>query len=394
RLSSVTINGSPQATVTLGYDSNDNRTSIISGGSSITATYDVQDRLNSFGGATYTYTSNGELLSKTVAGATSTYNYDVHGNLRTASLPGGVAVEYLVDGLNRRVGKSVNGSLIQGFLYQDDLQIAAELNGAGNLVSRFVYASRPSVPDFMLKNGRTYRLISDHLGSVRLVVDVTSGDIAQRMDYDDFGVVLLDTNPGFQPFGFAGGIYDIHTKLTRFGVRDLDAETGRWTSKDPLLFLGDDPNLYAYAFSDPVNRTDPDGMNPLQDMAKEFVKEKIKKTNIVEEIIKRTTTFVNQIYKKQPVCTVKQKKPKKIVKKTTIKKKTKPKLQFDKDGFPKQSEGSKRDRDAAGIDKAIEVGSKVFDKWGSIVDVVNGGRILIDNPRYALQRVGQNLSKP
>jgi len=42
------------------------------------------------------------------------------------------------------------------------------------------------------------------------------------------GNVINDTNPGFQPFGFAGGLYDPDTRLTRFGVRDYDAETGRW----------------------------------------------------------------------------------------------------------------------------------------------------------------------
>jgi hypothetical protein len=25
---------------------------------------------------------------------------------------------------------------------------------------------------------------------------------------DEFGNVLADSNPGFQPFGFAGGLYD------------------------------------------------------------------------------------------------------------------------------------------------------------------------------------------
>ena len=60
----------------------------------------------------------------------------------------------------------------------------------------------------------------------------------------------------FQPFGFAGGLYDPETGLTRFGARDYDAETGRWTAKDPLLFEGGDTNLYAYALGDPVNRVD------------------------------------------------------------------------------------------------------------------------------------------
>ncbi len=45
-----------------------------------------------------------------------------------------------------------------------------------------------------------------------------------RLDYDEFGRVLLDTNPGFQPFGFAGGHYDPDTQLVRFGARDYDPE--------------------------------------------------------------------------------------------------------------------------------------------------------------------------
>lgn len=69
-----------------------------------------------------------------------------------------------------------------------------------------------------------------------------------------------NTNPGFQPFGFAGGIYDQQTKLTRFGARDYDAETGRWTAKDPIRFDGGDTNLMAYVGNNPVNRTDPLGL--------------------------------------------------------------------------------------------------------------------------------------
>ncbi|MCP4548091.1 MAG: hypothetical protein GY835_16630, partial [bacterium] len=37
------------------------------------------------------------------------------------------------------------------------------------------------------------------------------------------------------------------------------AEVGRWTAKDPLLFLGGSSSLYVYAGNDPVNHVDPDG---------------------------------------------------------------------------------------------------------------------------------------
>ena len=98
----------------------------------------------------------------------------------------------------------------------------------------------------MIKAGVTYRIIADHLGSPRLVINVVNGVIAQRMDYDAFGNVTADTNPGFQPFGFAGGLYDSDTRLARFGARDYDAETGRWTAKDPIGFKGAQSNLFLY----------------------------------------------------------------------------------------------------------------------------------------------------
>ena len=116
-----------------------------------------------------------------------------------------------------------------------------------------------AVPDFMIRGGTTYRIVSDHLGCVRQVVTASTGTITQRIDYDEFGVVALDSNPELQPFGFAGGLYEADTGLIRFGARDYDAEVGRWAVKDPIRFGGGDSNLYGYAINDPVNLFDPDG---------------------------------------------------------------------------------------------------------------------------------------
>lgn len=260
RLSTVTLNGAPQPAVIYAYDNNNNRTGITVGAVTTNATYDAQDRLTQYGSATYAYTANGELQSKTEGAQTTQYSYDVLGNLRNVTLPSATQIEYVIDGQNRRIGKRVNGTLTQGFLYMDQLRVVAELDGSNNLVSRFIHSREGgTTPVYMIRGGTTYRMISDTLGSVRLVVDTATGAIAQRLDYDEFGVVILDTNPGFQPFGFAGGLYDPQTKLTRFGARDYDAQTGRWTTKDPILFAGGDTNLYGYALNNPVNVTDNSG---------------------------------------------------------------------------------------------------------------------------------------
>jgi len=257
RLTQVTKNSTTIASYT--YDSNSNRLSVTNSGGIINGSYDSQDRLTQYGSATYAYTANGELLSKTAGGQTTTYQYDALGNLMAVTLPDGTPIDYLVDGNNRRIGKQVNGALVQGFLYEDGLRPIAELNASNNVVSRFVYATHANVPDYMIKGSVTYRIITDHLGSPRLVIDVATGAVVQRMDYDEFGRVLNDTSPGFQPFGFAGGLYDRDTKLVRFGARDYDVETGRWTAKDPIGFAGGDTNLYGYVRNSPASSIDPEG---------------------------------------------------------------------------------------------------------------------------------------
>jgi RHS repeat-associated protein len=254
RLETVQTNG--VVTEQYSYDQNGNRLTALGG---VTASYDDQDRLLSYGGNSYSYTANGELLSKSNAGGATDYSYDVLGNLMGVILPDGRNITYLVDGQNRRIGKRVNGALERGWLYKDDLNPVAELDSAGNVATMFAYAGKAHVPDYMFKSGTRYRFITDHLGSVRLVVNSSTGAVAQRLDYDAFGRVLLDTNPGFQPFGFAGGLYDPDTGLVRFGARDYDAEAGRWTAKDPIGFAGGDANLYGYVGNDPVNFVDVTG---------------------------------------------------------------------------------------------------------------------------------------
>jgi RHS repeat-associated protein len=256
RLKTVAQNGTQ--TASYGYDANGNRLSLTTPSGTTSATYDAQDRLLTYGTLTYTYTANGELETKTdsATSAITAYQYDAFGNLTRVDLPNGDVVQYLVDGMNRRIGKKKNGTLVKLWLYSDALHPIEELDGSGNLLSRFIYASGKNSPDFMVQNNIEYRILSDQLGSPRLVANASTGAIVQRMREDEFGNVVEDTSPGDTPFGFAGGLYDADTGLVRFGARDYDPVVGRWISKDPIRFDGGQANIYAYVNNDPINAVD------------------------------------------------------------------------------------------------------------------------------------------
>jgi len=243
-------------TYSYGYDLNGNHSNY----NGLAGTYDDQDRLTQLATTTFSYTDNGDLTSKVENGTdTTVYEYDAIGNLRSVTLPSSQEITYIIDGQNRRVGKEVDGTPVQGFLYKDALNPIAELDGTKQVVSTFIYAEKPFVPSYMVKDGQSYKIVSDQVGSVRLVINTTTGIVAQRMDYDPFGNVLVDSNPGFQPFGFQGGLYDPDTGLTRFGARDYSPEMGRWTCKDPLGIFGGEASLYRFNGNNPLHTIDPTG---------------------------------------------------------------------------------------------------------------------------------------
>ena len=266
RLAEIRRNG--QVVASYQYDSAGNRLTYTGQNGTLAGSYDAQDRLLSYGNTSFAYSPSGALLQTATSTDTTRFGYDELGELKSASLPSGDQIQYVLDGAGRRIGKKKNGTLVQGFLYQGTRAVA-ELDGSNQVVSEFVYGTKLNVPDYIVKGSSTYGVVSDNLGSVRLVVDLSNGSVVQRLDYDEFGNITLNTNPGFQPFAFAGGIYDVDTKLTRLGVRDYDAATGRFTTKDPLGFDAD-LNSYRYAGDDPVNVLDPIGMDGFWDGVARF----------------------------------------------------------------------------------------------------------------------------
>ena len=269
------------------YDNHGNRISAFSQGKYIQASYDSEDRLIRYGDYHFEYNENGDIEGKVkhtkiypkvrwlprwwipwlkrigyfrprIKTERTGYRYDSLGNLVYVKFPSRKKVEYIVDGKSRRIGKKVNGRFVEKYIYQSQTQIVGMEDHKSELTT-FVYADQAHSPSLMIKNNIRYKMVRDHLGSIRMVVHSESGKVMQEMEYDAFGNVVKDTNPGFQPFGFAGGLHDRDTGLVRFGARDYNPVTGRWMQKDPIGFEGGDTNLYRYINNDPVNFTDPKG---------------------------------------------------------------------------------------------------------------------------------------
>lgn len=254
RLDSVWVNSALSAWY--GYDSNGAH---VSGTGISGVVVDAQDREISANGITYTYDDNGQLIARSSSSGTTRYHLTPKGELLSVVLPSEDSVAYVLDAARRKIAKSLNGVITNRWLWDGSLRLVAEVDSVGGVLTRYVYATHGNVPDYFIKDNTTYRIITDHLESVRLVVNAQTNEVVSRLDYDIWGNLISSKNKNFQPFGFAGGLRDDISGLTRFGAREYLSETGQWISKDPIGFKGNATNLFSYAGNDPVNFTDQTG---------------------------------------------------------------------------------------------------------------------------------------
>lgn len=143
------------------------------------------------------------------------------------------------------------------------LRPIAEVNALGEVVARYVYGGN-FAPDYViLADGSVLKTICDQLGSTRLVVELSSGAVVERYEFDDYGRALRAIAGGVAAHGFAGGLVDTDAGTIHWGARDYLPELGRWAVRDPIFFAGRDTNLYSYVENDPVNFVDPWGLMKL-----------------------------------------------------------------------------------------------------------------------------------
>ena len=222
--------------------------------------YNLDNRLMSAGNNGFTHDENGFRSIWSNGGTYHLYEYAPDYRLLKMEVENQNRVyTFRHDEQGRRAAKYFNGQLVEAYQWLDFIRLGAFHDG--RMGYEFGYGDGERLPSVMRReDGTVFTLHYDQVGSLRVVAD-TDGDVIKEILYDPFGGIIDDTNPGFRvPIGFAGGLHDRDLGFVRFGWRDYDPFTGRWTVPDPIGDRGGDPDWYGYCLDDPVNGVDPLGL--------------------------------------------------------------------------------------------------------------------------------------
>jgi RHS repeat-associated protein len=259
-----TAGSSTVGNVTYTYDADGLRTS--EGGSLASTvlpaaesgnTYNADNELAGFGGKTYHYDADGNLLSD----GTNTYTWNDRGQLASVSGPSGTST-LGYDPLSRLISTTVSG-VTTTFAYQgSQLMSDTGSNGTDLAFLNGPYGTLSSTNDATGGGGAVSAYLPDALDSTLALVN-SADKVTTSYSYDLYGNTTSsagtsDTNP-VRYTGLTSGPV-MPAGLQDNNARDYSPTLGQFISADPSGMQGSGDNLYAYAGGDPVDNSDPSGL--------------------------------------------------------------------------------------------------------------------------------------
>lgn len=242
---------------TFGYDAANNVTKI----SSTEYTYDAASQIATATSGTLQYNKLGQRIKNTPTGdVTTTYSYDQAGNLTAIENPSDSDTAafkgtYTYDGTGLRTVET-RGSSTYPMVWDTTAELPLLLRKGNNY---YIYGPEGLAIQQVVGTASHY-LHHDQLGSTRLLTD-SSGAVIGTYYYGPNGAFWKHTGTQGTLIGFAGEHrMQANTQLIYLRARTYDPVTAQFLTADPLVDVSGEP--YSYAYNDPVNVTDPTGLEP------------------------------------------------------------------------------------------------------------------------------------
>jgi RHS repeat-associated protein len=239
------------------YDAWGNRLSQNNGGGScLSPSHAIMpnNRITDIG---YSYDAAGNMTSDGV----HSYTYDAENRLTKVD---GGATNYIYDPAGQRALKNVGGAWTEYF-YDLSGNVHGEWSNTCSsdcFSANYVYLNGSLLAEY--ENNTTYFIHKDHLGSTRVITGM-AGAVSDSMDYLPYGEQISGGSTSTHKF--TGKEHDAESGLDLMGARYFGSSLGRFMTSDPLyLEMGrlENPqalNLYAYVLNNPLNLSDPTGLD-------------------------------------------------------------------------------------------------------------------------------------
>ena len=187
------------------------------------------------------------------------YRWNADGSLAKVVRPDKREVEFTYDALGRRLSKSF-GTTVTRWVWNGNVPLhqwkrRREYSVMGNRwrtdtercdMTVWLFDEESFVPVAMIKEGRSYSILTDQLGTPTEAYDAEGNEVWSRVLDMDGNVIEETGNKGMVPFLFQGQYYDRETGLAYNRFRYYSPKMGMYVSQDPIGLAGGILNLYGY----------------------------------------------------------------------------------------------------------------------------------------------------
>jgi RHS repeat-associated protein len=211
----------------------------------------------------FTYDANGNTATKVISGQTTSYTWDYENKLTRIDYPNGSSNIFTTNADGVRMTANDSGGN-RRFIYDGTSIVGEQDIGSGNLIAVYDHGNGGLVRQVRGTGASYYQY--DGLGSTRQLTDANQA-VTDAVSYDAWGNVLSSSGATVNAFKYVGrlGYYaDNDNGLMLLGARYYGSGVGRFWSVDPIGLASGELNPYVYCLNDPINHTDPFGLQTSQ----------------------------------------------------------------------------------------------------------------------------------